>query len=122
MWVSWPRNGQELFHVPHKVIITTFFHSFTKNVFDIFAGLCVQALYVFMALSLARDEFLWLLRHHDNPPRAVPKKAAPKMEELIERGVRDIRRLEEQLRMEPTTGAKTLELQYTMKIKSDRCI
>ena len=32
----------------------------------------LQALYVFMALSLARDEFSWILRHHDNP---APKKA-----------------------------------------------
>lgn len=31
-----------------------------------------QALFVFMALSFARDEIIWLLRHADN----MPKKSA----------------------------------------------
>ena len=44
----------------------------------------LQALYVFMGLSLARDEFNWLLRHYDNPP---PKKMNVKwhMDELVDR-------------------------------------
>jgi len=29
----------------------------------------IQALYVFMGLCYARDEVVWLLRHHDNPPQ-----------------------------------------------------
>jgi NCK-associated protein 1 len=42
-----------------------------------------KALYIFMALSLARDEFLWLLRHYDNPP---PKKMNVwRQEEFIDR-------------------------------------
>ena len=44
----------------------------------------LQALYVFMALSLARDEFSWILRHHDNPS---PKKANVKhiAEDFVDR-------------------------------------
>ena len=37
-----------------------------------------------MALSLARDEFCWILRHHDNP---VPKKSNVKhvAEDFVDR-------------------------------------
>ena len=34
-----------------------------------------------MGLSLARDEFLWLLRHHDNPP--LKGKSGKQLEEFF---------------------------------------
>ena len=48
-----------------------------------------KALYVFMALSLARDEFNWLLRHYDNPP---PRKANVKWhhEEFVDRQIPEL--------------------------------
>ena len=56
-----------------------------------------QALCVFMALSLARDEFNWLLRHYDNPP---PKKANMKWhpEEFVDRQIPELMFHVEELR------------------------
>ncbi|ELU15795.1 hypothetical protein CAPTEDRAFT_228503 [Capitella teleta] len=56
-----------------------------------------KALYVFMALSLARDEFLWLLRHYDNPP---PKKISVRwhQEEFIDRQIPELMFHMEELR------------------------
>lgn len=42
-----------------------------------------KALYVFMGLSFARDEVLWLLRHCDNPPPRQGKRNAS--EDLVDR-------------------------------------
>ncbi|CAG7822378.1 unnamed protein product [Allacma fusca] len=42
-----------------------------------------KALYVFMGLCYARDEVVWLLRHHDNPPLHKGKSKAT--EDLIDR-------------------------------------
>ena len=44
----------------------------------------LQALYVFMGLSLARDEFNWLLRHYDNPP-SKKMNVKSHMDELVDR-------------------------------------
>ena len=62
-----------------------------------------QALYVFMALSLARDEFQWLLRHYDNPP---PKKANVKWhhEEFVDRQIPELMFHMEELRGELQTN------------------
>ena len=46
--------------------------------------LLFQALYVFMGLSLARDEFNWLLRHYDNPP-SKKMNVKSHMDELVDR-------------------------------------
>lgn len=56
-----------------------------------------KALYVFMGLSLARDEFNWLLRHYDNPP---PKKMNVKlhMDELVDRQIPELMFHVEELR------------------------
>ena len=50
-----------------------------------------------MALSLARDEFQWLLRHYDNPP---PKKANVKWhhEEFVDRQIPELMFHVEELR------------------------
>ena len=47
-------------------------------------GICVQALCVLMALSLARDEFHWLLRHADNVPQKKPNAKASN-EDFVDR-------------------------------------
>ncbi|XP_013407784.1 nck-associated protein 1-like, partial [Lingula anatina] len=48
-----------------------------------------KALYVFQALSFARDEILWLLRHVDNPP---PKKGGVKvaLEDFVDRQIPEL--------------------------------
>jgi len=42
-----------------------------------------KALYVFMGLCYARDEVLWLVRHHDNP--APHKGKSKNAEDLVDR-------------------------------------
>ena len=48
-----------------------------------------KALYIFVALSLARDEFLWLLRHYGSPP---PRKANVKWndEDFVDRQIPEL--------------------------------
>lgn len=49
-----------------------------------------KALYVFLALALARDEFHWLLRHSDNPPPKTKVTVKYNAEELVDRQVPEL--------------------------------
>jgi len=50
----------------------------------VYVCVCVcQSLYLWMSLSLARDEFHWLLRHAENVPQK--KSSATKAEDYVDR-------------------------------------
>ncbi|XP_027196492.2 nck associated protein 1 Hem [Dermatophagoides pteronyssinus] len=57
-----------------------------------------KTLFVFMALSFARDEVYWLLRHYENPPSRQSGKSKVSPEDLIDRQLPELLFYIEELR------------------------
>ncbi|XP_064476565.1 membrane-associated protein Hem-like isoform X2 [Ornithodoros turicata] len=72
-----------------------------------------KALYVFMGLSLARDEVCWLIRHCENPPTRTPARSRSLQgEDLIDRQLPELLFHMEELRGLVRRYAQIFQLYY----------
>ncbi|XP_076048024.1 nck associated protein 1 Hem isoform X3 [Oratosquilla oratoria] len=70
-----------------------------------------KALFVFMGLSFARDEVLWLLRHHENPPLQKVK-SGKSAEDLVDRQLPELLFHMEELRALVKKYSQVLQRYY----------
>lgn len=70
-----------------------------------------KALFVFMGLSFSRDEVLWLLRHHENPP--LHKVKGKNADDLVDRQLPELLFHMEELRALIKKYSQVLQRYYT---------